>query len=74
MNYRQLAEWLAKGYGQIQDPYENVFYTQLEYPSFADNEFVYQGYLIRSWGSSEWTEPTNNIYERDCKTNSKKEK
>ena len=66
MNYRELAEWLAKGNGQYKGE-SNCKYTELQYLC-ADDLEVSTLYKIRRWDSSEWIEPTYDVYEKDCKT------
>lgn len=69
MTNRQLAEWLAKGNGQykLNDSENDFAYTRVSYNERIDDEPVYEAYVIRSWGSEEWIEPTYEVYLRDCK-------
>jgi hypothetical protein len=63
MTYRELAEWLAKGNGQIKVGGEIHFW--LDYVEGTDAMEVC--YKIRRWGSEEWIEPTVDVYEADVK-------
>ena len=74
MANRQLAEWLAKGNGQMvlvnekeQIDSLDFIYTHYNFREREGREFVGQNTRIRSWDSNEWVMPTINIYERDCK-------
>lgn len=65
MTYRQLSEWLAKGFGQYK--YFNDRYSFIIINSTIENRFVEDPIRIRHWGSDEWVKPTVDIYERDCR-------
>lgn len=68
MSRRQLAEWVARGFGQIKvfsDVWMSFNYCLPEGES--EDDAVDEKYTIRPWGSDEWVEPTVDIYERDCK-------
>ncbi len=70
MTHRQLAEWLAKGNGQLRIMGNCETFTYLSYfftSSLSDIAEVCDSYLIRSWDSDDWVEPAVDIYERDCK-------
>lgn len=70
MTNRQLAEWLAKGNGQMK--YTGTIHIHYSYYGEledGDNEEAPKGTFIRPWGSDEWIVPTLEIYERDCKSN-----
>lgn len=71
MTYRQLSEWLAKGFGELVfeggEIVSRVCHTFKEYFVADENKPVFERYLIRPWGSDEWVKPTLEIYERDCK-------
>ena len=64
MTHRQLAEWLARGYGQTKWN-DDYIYTDLYYKNDWDD--IQTKALIRPWGSDKWIKPTVDIYERDCK-------
>jgi len=65
MTKRQLAEWLAKGFGEC--AFNMVVCFQWDYDMGEENTLVNKDVLIRPWGSDDWVEPTVDIYERDCK-------
>ena len=67
MTNRQLAEWLAKGFGSWKTRRSPTVYMDISYPIFEENTPVSDSFHIRPWGSDEWIEPTVEIYERDCK-------
>ena len=66
MTYRQLAELMAKGYGEnlfvYRDGSPSVIETTFDYLS-GENNPVSDRRMIRAWGSDEWIEPTVDIYE-----------
>ena len=66
MTKRQLAEWLARGFGESKTGFANNICTVYTYPQWHEDEPV-KDRTIRPWGSAEWIEPTVDIYERDCK-------
>ena len=72
MTNRQLAEVLAKGYGQVyvlptdQDGDYATFETHWTYfdeEGSDDNDMVPDDVRIRRWGSDKWTLPTFETYE-----------
>lgn len=65
MTYRQLAEWLARGFGLYK--FHVDLYSFITINSNIENRFVEEPIRIRPWGSDEWVKPTVDIYERDCK-------
>lgn len=67
MTERQLAEWLASGFGEQMYEGENLSSHNRYYDLRFENSSVSDNVLIRPWGSDEWVEPTVDIYERDCK-------
>lgn len=67
MTNRQLAEWLAKGFGENKFVDGDFAYLYFAYEIDAASNEVSADNLIRPWGSDEWVEPTVDIYERDCK-------
>lgn len=72
MTNRQLSEWLARGFGEIQlaggESKNRICHTFNEYYVMNENKPVFEMYRIRSWDSDEWVVPTVDIYERDCKS------
>jgi len=71
MTNRQLAEMLAKGYGQVtvlptdQDGDYATFETHWTYfdeEGGGDNDEVFPNVRIRAWGSEAWSEPTTSLY------------
>lgn len=69
MTYRELAEWLAKGNGQLFNIAKR-FCMEIEYRMDYDGCLIPIDYKIRRWSSDEWIEPTVDIYEADCKKES----
>ena len=73
MTNRQLAEWLAKGNGQMkfEEPFactkEPYAYPYHIYNLEKENDAVKGFVRIIRWGSDEWVVPTVDIYERDCR-------
>lgn len=64
----QLMEWLAKGNGMFKYKEGCCYCYTFEYRSDSElNMEVAENIIIRTWDSSEWVEPTVDIYERDCK-------
>ena len=69
MTYRQLSEWMAKGFGEVRQgngrSYSRV--TYLDYWGEAtENNVVSASYEIRYWQTAEWLKPTVAIYQKDC--------
>lgn len=74
MANRQLAEWLARGFGQMvlvnekeQVDSLDFIFTHYNFREREGGDLVGQNIRIRSWDSNEWIVPTIDIYERDCK-------
>lgn len=67
MTNRQLAEWLAKGKGEMTlENNDSYIYTEkVHFKGDADKP-VRDDVIIRHWGDSEWSKPTKAIYEEDC--------
>ena len=69
MTNRQLAEVLAKGYGQVKILDSNdcsaieTVWAYFEEEGADDNDEVPDNVRIRRWGSDKWTSPTFEIYE-----------
>jgi len=67
MTCRQLAELMAKGYGQnayfYKDGTSRIVDDSFEYEKDNEDKSVFSGRKIRAWGSDEWIEPTVDIYE-----------
>lgn len=68
MTNRQLAELIAKGYGQQGFHYESFIevYSSYNYLGSDDDTPVGTKTMIRPWGSSEWVRPTVDIYNDFC--------
>ena len=66
MTHRQLAEWLAKGNGQMRYT-DALTYPYHFYNPIEENKSVAEYTRIRRWDSDEWVVPTVDIYERDCR-------
>ena len=68
MTHRQFAEWLMKGNGEYIDDAESAYaYVNYAYSLKDANKEVASDVKIRSWDSDGWIEPTEDIYERDCR-------
>lgn len=67
MTNRQLAEWLAKGNGEYSYTYMKGVFSKFSYNKDEENLYIDADTYIRPWDSTEWIEPTVDIYERDCK-------
>lgn len=66
MTNRQLAEWLARGNGQVS--YNGSYVScGCNYITEADDKEIAESYRIRRWGSGIWIEPTEDVYKEDCK-------
>lgn len=69
MTNRQLAEVLAKGYGQVKIVDSNdcsaieTVWAYFEEEGADDNDEVPNNVRIRRWGSDKWEVPTFEIYE-----------
>lgn len=66
MSHRQLAEWLAKGYGELRlgklvSDSSSYYLDEEDDPVKEEKD-----YLIRRWGSDEWILPTVDVYREDC--------
>ena len=68
MTKRQLAEWLARGFGQYTFGHDDI-YTFYTIDAKRENKCVDDAIRIRYWGSDGWIVPTLEIYERDCNGN-----
>lgn len=66
MTRRQLAEWLAKGNGEVKCGDTVLVDTKWCYDIADTDKEVSTGPLIRRWDSDEWIVPTLAIYEEDC--------
>lgn len=53
--YRQLAEWIAKGNGELF--FGGLVETSLSYPAEKAENCLDQPYMIRKWDDREWHEP-----------------
>lgn len=62
MTNRQLAELLAKGYGQREGG-SKIISTTFSYEKGDEDDPVSVMRKIRPWGSNEWLDPTVDIYE-----------
>lgn len=64
MTNRQLAELMAKGYGEWSfNGEELVFHTEVGYGIPVDDEELEEDVFIRPWGMKELRKPTVDIYE-----------
>lgn len=66
MTNQELAEWLAKGNGQWREGEYSGYHINFTYSEELDNEEVNKSIYIRPFGKTEWIEPTEIIYGRDC--------
>ena len=71
MTNRQLAEWCAKGNGVYSYEGSDFAYINYAYRKANPDELVSDDIRIRTWDSEEWVLPTVDIYERDCKGDTK---
>lgn len=62
MTYRQLAELMAKGYGEFRLRHSLLVKTHFKY-DINNEDKPKNDVLIRPWGSDEWLDPTVDIYE-----------
>lgn len=67
MTNRQLAEWVAKGYGEYTHEDGGITSLALVYYKGEEDNSVSSTTLIRRWKDTEWSKPTRDIYEEDCK-------
>lgn len=68
MTNRQLAEWLAKGNGEMTlENNDSYIYTEKVHFKEDEDKPVRDDILIRRWKDTEWMKPTKDIYEEDCK-------
>lgn len=70
MTNRELAEWLAKGNGQLKytvDDSNTMAVARFNYNLTDEDNDVSPIIRIRPWGNDEWIKPTYDIYEKDCK-------
>lgn len=67
MTNRQLAEWLAKGNGEMTlENNDSYIYTEkVHFKGDADKP-VRDDVIIRRWRDTEWSKPIKAIYEEDC--------
>lgn len=67
MTHRQLAEVLAKGYGECafvhDDEVQGAIAFGYNYSVPVENAPVPVGLMVRAWGSNVWCRPTEGIYE-----------
>lgn len=52
VTHRELAKWVADGYGQVLQG--DSVYTQFVYDITNDNEKVSKDCLVRAWGDTQW--------------------
>lgn len=62
MTNRQLAELMAKGYGELRYRHNLLVKTHFRY-DINNEDKPKNDVVIRPWGSDEWLEPTVDIYE-----------
>lgn len=63
MTNRELAELLAKGYGQVQLSNGSYIYTAWDYwPDDESDGEVGEHTVVRRWGENEWRKATVGIY------------
>jgi len=67
MTNRQLAEWLAKGNGELSCEGGQMASSDSVYYKGEEDNSVSSTTLIRRWKDTEWVRPTKAIYEEDCK-------
>lgn len=69
MTQRQLAEWVARGYGEYTHEDMGIASLALVYYKDEEDNSVLSTTLIRRWRDTEWSKPTKAIYEEDCMPN-----
>ena len=65
MTSRQLAEWLARGNGQLSATHWTNVYISYDYDKKQADEEVPSSYRIRPWDSDTWIKPNVDIYLKD---------
>lgn len=61
VTYRELARWLAKGNGEVNDELDKddcAIYTQRFYWKGQENDAVGDSIHVRKWDDTEWHNPT----------------
>lgn len=61
VTYRELARWLAKGNGEVNDELDDdkcAIYTQQFYWKGQENNSVEDSIYVRKWDDTEWHKPT----------------
>ena len=66
VTYRELARWLAKGNGEVNDELDDdeldddecAIYTQKFYLKGQENDAVGDSIHVRKWDDTEWNKPT----------------
>ena len=66
MTFRQLAEWLAKGNGQVCSGNCSGIAFGYDEIEKKDDEPVPLYYKVRRWGDDEWIPPFYEVYKEDC--------
>ena len=66
MTFRQLAEWLAKGNGQVCSGNGSGIAFGYDEIEKKDDEPVPLYYKVRRWGDDEWIPPFYEVYKEDC--------
>lgn len=61
VTHRELAKWVANGYGQVLQ--EDSVYTQFVYDITNDNKEVSKDCLVRAWGDAQWSAVTKEYLE-----------
>lgn len=55
---RELAQWLAEGYGQYRNSQIGKAKYHFEYVALEDDMPIHEDIRVRVWGDTEWHEPT----------------
>lgn len=58
LTHKQLAEWLARGNGQMYKGKAGFNYSQFIYQAIYDDCPVPVGHYVRKWGDTKWHNPT----------------
>lgn len=66
MTNRQLAEWLAKGNGEVSHEDDLSSFGSATYFKEDADKPVKDNILIRRWKDTEWSKPTKAVYKEDC--------
>lgn len=55
---RELAKWLAQGYGEVKYASQYAVKIHIEYGTKSDNDPCHESFCVRKWDDTEWHVPT----------------